>query len=278
MPPKTSAKKAPAKAAPAKKAAAPKKAAPKANGKGNGVYIRGLDFPGMNKATITEVMTAQFGAVEEVRLRNRKGEGAKGSYVLVFFKKPEHAQKAADFNARVFKGNKVHVEIAKSDVTPDRKSYCTAVYVGNLPGGLRLRAMSQARKQKRNGQKGSRKHVGGSRHASLAKLFQGCGKIIKARAYMAQYGFVFFDSVEAANQAAKKDGVSVNGRKIQVRLSVKTVASLKRKAIAAKELAASQKSLRIKTVEARRKRMKEVHREIGQEAAARAAKRKIYRQ
>jgi len=273
MPPKSAAKKAPAKAgkAPAKKAA------PKPAGKGNGVYIRNLNFPGMNKDTIAETFTGLFGPVEEVRLRNRKGEGAKGPYVLVFFKNTAHAAKAAEYNGRILKGNKVHVEIAKSDVTPDRKTFCTAVYVGNLPGGMRLRTFTKAHKAKRNGQQGRKKHVPGSRHAKLADLFKGCGKVVKARNY-ANHGFVFFDSVDAAANAAKKDGTNVAGKKIAVKLSVKTPASLKKKAAEAKGVAVAKKALRVRIVESRRKRMKEVHRKLGQEAAARAAKRKIYRQ
>lgn len=271
MPPKTAAKK----AAPAKKAPAAKKA-PKPAGKGNGVYIRGLNFPGMNKDTIAEAFTGLFGPVQEVRLRNRKGEGAKGPYVLVFFKNDAHAKKAAEYNGRILKGNKVLVEIAKSDVTPKREGVCTAVYVGNLPGGMRLRAFTVAHKKKRNGQWGRKKHAPGSRHAKLAAVFNGCGKIVKARTYN-NHGFVFFDSADAANNAVKKNGTAVQGKKIEVKLSVKTPASLAKKAAESKAIAAKRKAVRIALVEARRKRLKEVHKKMGQEAAARAIKAKIYR-
>jgi RNA recognition motif-containing protein len=269
MPPKANAKK----SAPAAKAAKKdtKKAAPKkvSSGKGNGVYVKGLNFPGMNKTTIAEAFTGSFGAVEEVRLRNKKGGK---SYTLVFFKNPAHAAKAIEYNARMFKGSKINVEAARADSTPDRATFCTAVYVGNLPGGMRLRTMSKNRKAK---SKKAKKGV--SRHVKLADIFKGCGKTVKARAY-SNHGFVFFDSVAAAKEATKKDGLAVAGRKISVKLSVKTPAQLKAKAANAKTLAAAKKTLRVKVIEARRKRMKDVHRKLGQEAAARAAKRKIYRQ
>eukprot|EP00996_Jenningsia_fusiforme_P001414 NODE_2299_length_1237_cov_375.235690_g2095_i0.p1 GENE.NODE_2299_length_1237_cov_375.235690_g2095_i0~~NODE_2299_length_1237_cov_375.235690_g2095_i0.p1 ORF type:complete len:298 (-),score=74.06 NODE_2299_length_1237_cov_375.235690_g2095_i0:252-1145(-) len=92
------------------------------------VYIRNLDFEGMNHDTIKDVFKP-CGTIAEVRLRH-------GRFVLIFFRGKAAAEKAVEMNGKTVKGNKIKVVFArKAKPTRQREHYCTTVWCGGLPGG-----------------------------------------------------------------------------------------------------------------------------------------------
>jgi len=78
------------KAEPAKAAAAPKAAAkaPAKTGDGKGVYVKNLNFPGINNDSVKATFK-QCGNVDQIRLRRRK-------YAIVFFKDAAGVSKAKE--------------------------------------------------------------------------------------------------------------------------------------------------------------------------------------
>eukprot|EP00995_Heteronema_vittatum_P008003 NODE_315_length_1490_cov_1269.042332_g228_i0.p1 GENE.NODE_315_length_1490_cov_1269.042332_g228_i0~~NODE_315_length_1490_cov_1269.042332_g228_i0.p1 ORF type:complete len:433 (+),score=240.10 NODE_315_length_1490_cov_1269.042332_g228_i0:86-1384(+) len=130
------------------------------NGK-TGIYVKGLDFPGMSHETVREVFK-QYQKITEVRLRH-------GKYVLVFFDNAAAAAKAVEMNDKTVRGNKITVQLAKRVApTRPREEYCKTIWVSPLPGGTTAK--------------------------QLKKHFHEAGKIIRIRVYKEkQMGFVYFE-------------------------------------------------------------------------------------
>eukprot|EP01063_Lacrimia_lanifica_P041673 TRINITY_DN977_c0_g2_i1.p1 TRINITY_DN977_c0_g2~~TRINITY_DN977_c0_g2_i1.p1 ORF type:complete len:227 (+),score=148.66 TRINITY_DN977_c0_g2_i1:55-735(+) len=225
MPAKKSNKPAAKAAKPAAKAAKPQAKAAKApaGSAANGVYVKGLNFPGLSHETVKELFKGS--AITNIVLRRKK-------YCLIYFKDAAGASKAKDLNGKMLKGQKITVEAAKKGQAAERATYCTSVFVGGLP------AMSRA-----------------TGAAAVKKEFAKCGTIQKVRTYRAGHAFVYF----ADNAAAKKAVTTMDqqslskpfpeGKQITVRYSVRSKAgdaakeaSRAKKIAAAKARAAAKKA------------------------------------
>eukprot|EP01061_Rhynchopus_euleeides_P022346 TRINITY_DN363_c0_g1_i1.p1 TRINITY_DN363_c0_g1~~TRINITY_DN363_c0_g1_i1.p1 ORF type:complete len:225 (+),score=110.55 TRINITY_DN363_c0_g1_i1:134-808(+) len=211
---KPAAKKAVAKAAP--KAAEKPKAS---GGADNGVYVKGLNFPGISHDTIKQAFKQQ-GDVKDVVLRRRK-------YTILYFKDGSGASKVREMNGKVVKGSKITVEAAKKKQKADRATYCKSVFVGNLP---------------------RMPHAQGKVH--LKKEFSKCGQVVKVRTYQSGHGFVYF----ADNAAAKKAVTSMDhqslgkpfpeSRQVTVQYSIRSKDRDAKKEAVRKQRIAAKKALK----------------------------------
>lgn len=171
---------------------------PKAASSDNGVYIKGLNFPGISHDTIKAAFKQQAGEAKQVVLRRRK-------YCIMYFKDASAASKARELNGRVLKGNKLTVEAAKKKQTPERSVYCKTVFVGNLP---------------------RMPHAQGK--VNLKKEFSKCGNVVKVRTYQAGHGFVYFsDNASAKKAVTTMDHQSLgkpfpSERQVSVQYSIRT--------------------------------------------------------
>merc|ERR1711991_162047 len=203
-----------AKAAP--KPAQAKAAPAKSAGGDSGVYVKNLNFPGISHETIKQAFK-QCGEVKDVVLRNRK-------YAILYFKDAAGATKARELNGKVVKGQKISVEAAKRRQEPARETYCTSVFVGNLP------RMS---------------HIQG--RAALKKEFAKCGEIVKVRTYQSGYGFIYYKD----NAAAKKAVTTMDQQTLAKPFPEKRVVSV-RYSIRTKEADAKKEAVRKQRIAAKK--------------------------
>eukprot|EP00906_Rhabdomonas_costata_P012645 RCo018205 len=155
-----------------------KKEAGKTAGKkpthGLGVFIKDLDFPGLDHASVTETFKQFKTSITEIRVRHRR-------YVMIFLKSADAVNKFLELDGKTVQGCKIQVQaIKRAQPTRPREDYCKTVYVSGLPG------------------KTTKKH--------LMDHFKNIGKIIKIRIYNKPkvHAFIYFQKNKHALRALKR--------------------------------------------------------------------------
>eukprot|EP00757_Euglenozoa_sp_SAG-D1_P011013 gene11013-3314_t len=198
-----------AKAAPAKKAT---------GGASNGIYIKNLDFPGIDNAAVKELFTSA-GKIDAVKLRRNK-------YAIVWFNDAAGQKKALDFNGKTLKGKKITVS-ASTKAKPAGVIHGVTLYNHDyvlllicLPHYAALNSTATT-VFVNNLSKNAKK-------TQVSELFKDAGKIVKIKTYKNKTaggcGFIYFESNAAAGKALKQTGSVFMSQKLDVKLSVRTQA------------------------------------------------------